>query len=352
MALGVSPRATDAMCPLLVVDGMIATTAILERVLRDAYGEVQVATADAMLGVATSNRPVFVSRLCHPQFRWFIDYFRDRAVPYVYVLDDNFFELTCEYDPYNGSFFSHPDVHASLTEFLRGAAAVWLMSKPLESYLRRRLPNLATRFIEAPVDIALFDRASSESTAIEQSNFVIGYPSSRRLNVADLVSEIVQRCATRWGDSIRFEFIGWCPEHIAEHPNVTVFPLVNDYEAFLRFMLSRRWDAAIAPLGASPFENAKTSLKFREYGAARIPAVYSRCPLFENCVVDGITGLLAHDDADDWLRQIERLKNDRTLRASIAQDARAHVDHTHAQHIIATQVREGFAPLWSRGATQ
>jgi glycosyltransferase involved in cell wall biosynthesis len=339
-------------CPLLIADGLIATTAIVERVLRDAYGDVQVATADSMLGVSTFHRPVFVSRVCHPRFTWFVDYFRARSIPYVYLLDDNFFELTVDYDPYNGSFFSHPDVHASLAEFLRGAVAVWLMSKPLESYLRNRLPNLATRFIEAPVDVALFDQVSASSAVAKNKNFVIGYPSSRRLNVADLIAEIVERSAARWGDSIHFEFIGWCPDGVAGHPNVTVFPAVDGYEAFLQHMFSRGWDAAIAPLGASPFENAKTSLKYREYGAARIPAIYSRCPLFETCVVEGVTGLLANDDPDDWVRQIERLKNDRTLRASIARDARAHVDRAHAQHVIALRVREAFAPLWSRVSTQ
>jgi Glycosyl transferases group 1 len=352
MALDARSQATMETSPLLIADGLIATTAIVERVLRDAYGDVQVVTADSMLGVSTQNRPVFISRLCHPRFTWLVEYFRSRSIPYVYLLDDNFFELTVDYDPYNGSFFSHPDVHASLTAFLRGAAAVWLMSKPLESYLLKRLPNLATRFIDAPVDVALFDLAASSSAPTNKAHFVVGYPSSRRLNVADLISEIVQQSAARWGDSIRFEFIGWCPERVAALPTVTVFHAVNGYEAFLQLMFSRNWDAAIAPLGASAFENAKTSLKYREYGAARIPAVYSRCPLFETCVAEGVTGLLAGDDVNDWLRQIERLMTEQTLRASIAREARAHVDRTHAQPVIASRVRDVFAPIWSTGSMQ
>jgi hypothetical protein len=347
MALDARLHATMETRPLLIADGLIATTAIVERVLRDAYGDVEVITADSMLGVSTQNRPVFISRLCHPRFTWFVEYFRTRSIPYVYLLDDNFFELTVDYDPYNGSFFSHPDVHASLTAFLRSAAAVWLMSKPLESYLLQRLPGLATCFIDAPVDVALFDLAASSSTPANKAHFVVGYPSSRRLNVANLISEIVQQGAARWGDTIRFEFIGWCPERVAAHPNVTVFPAVTDYEAFLRLMFSRNWDAAMAPLGVSSFENAKTSLKYREYGAARIPAVYSRCPLFEACVTEGASGLLAGDEADDWLRQIERLMIDRTLRESIAREARAHVDRVNAQPVIASRVRDAFAPIWS-----
>jgi glycosyltransferase involved in cell wall biosynthesis len=352
MALDAAPAARGATCPLLIADGLIATTAILERVLRDAYGDVQVVTSDAMLGVPTNDRLIFISRLCHPRFTWFVDYFRARSIPYVYVLDDNFFELTVDYDPYNGAFFSHPDVHASLTQFLQGAAAVWLMSKPLEAYLLKRLPNLVTQFIDAPVDVLRFDRAALANAPAKRDRFVVGYPSSRRLNVADLISDVVQRSVARWGDSIQFEFIGWCPERIAEHPNVTVFPAVGDYEAFLQLMASRHWDAAIAPLGASAFENAKTSLKYREYGAARIPAVYSRCPLFEACVVEGVTGLLAEDDAEDWLRQIEKLMQDPALRASITREARTHIDRTHGQAVIASRVRETFAAILSSEPAQ
>jgi glycosyltransferase involved in cell wall biosynthesis len=338
--------------PLLIADGLIATTSIIARVLRDAYGDVEVVTAETMLGVEATSRPVFVSRLCHPKFTWFVDYFRHRSIPYVYVLDDNFFELTPDYDPFNGAFFSHPDVHASLDTFLNGAAAVWLMSKPLESYLLGRSPNLVTRFVDAPVDIELFDSAALALKNEKKSGFVLGYPSSRRLNVANLITDIVQLAATRWGSAVRFEFIGWCPDQIAEHPNVSVFPATNEYEAFLRLMLSRQWDAAIAPLGQSNFENAKTNLKFREYGAARVPAIYSRCPLFEACVVEGVTGLLARDNAEEWLLQIERLMHDHALRTSIIANARAYAEQTHAQSVIAHRVRETFETVWSISPAQ
>jgi glycosyltransferase involved in cell wall biosynthesis len=339
------------MSALLIADGLIATTDILERLLRDAYGSVEVVTAEMLHGVSIANRPLFISRLCHPRYSWLPEYLGARKCNYVYFLDDNFFELSTEYDVSNGVFFSHPAVHDSLTLFLQNAAQVWLMSAPLERYLRLRIPNLPTRFISAPVDIDLFDRTAFRASAAlskpPQTPFVIGYPSTRRNNVAHLLGDVVMRAAQRWGDSIRFEFIGWCPDVIASHSSVTVFPATKDYSSFLELMFSRHWDAAIAPLGSSLFENCKTNLKYREYGAANLPGIYSHCALFESCVTHGMNGLLASDDPENWLEQIAVLKDDSAFRARVVGNARAHVEATHRQSAIAVQVREAFAPLWS-----
>lgn len=340
----------DASKPLLIADGLIPTTAIAERLLREAYGDVEVVVAQGLSGVNTRNRPVFISRVCHPRFAWFVDYFARNSIPYVYLLDDNFFELTAEYDAFNASFFGHPAAHETLEQFLLAAEAVWLMSRPLESYLQARLPSIKTQFVEAPVDIDLFDRCASVTRDLRESpdTFVVGYPTTRRPNVAALVSEVVRRSRELWGDEVAFEFIGWCPDEVANHPGVKVFSLVADYESFLRLMFSRRWDVAIAPLGNSAFENAKTSLKFREYGAARIPGVYSDCPLFASCIDNGVNGLLASGEPDDWVSQLERLKNSKALRGEIVSAARGQVEARHSQSHIAARLREAFSNIWGK----
>jgi glycosyltransferase involved in cell wall biosynthesis len=334
--------------PILIVDGLIPTTTIAERLLRDAYGDVEVVVATAMRGVELAQRPVFLSRVCDPRVSWFVDYFKRNNIAYIYLLDDNFFELTAEYDTMNAAFYGHPAVHQTLERFLLGAHSVWLMSRPLEDYLHRRLPSIATRFLDAPVDIELLDRCASEvgTLSTEDDVFIVGYPSTRRPNVSKLVAAIVRGAYERWGVAIRFEFVGWCPDEITSHPCVNVFPLFGEYDAFLRFMFSRGWNAAIAPLGDSEFENAKTSLKFREYGAARIPGVYSECPLFSACVNHGVDGLLAASSADAWLTQLDLLRSDVPFRNAIALAARKNVEARHSQPRIAEQLREAFSELW------
>ena len=104
--------------------------------------------------------------------------------------------------------------------------------------------------------------------------------------------------------------------------------------------MPHRWDAALAPLMHSDFENCKTNLKYREYAAFGIPGIYSNVPLFASCVQSGRTGLLADNRADDWLRALEQLRVDVALRRAVARAARADVEKHHAQPLVAKQLRE------------
>ncbi|MEQ1593949.1 MAG: glycosyltransferase [Casimicrobium sp.] len=337
---------------LLLADGLIATTAIAERVLRDAFGPVKVITPESLPGTTLCGRPLFISRLCHPRYSWLPEYLRERSANYVYLLDDNFYELSVDYDAHNGAFFSHPAVHDSLTAFLRGASYVWVMSQPLGDYLQQRLPDLRVAWIPAPVDIDLFDAAATSTNRIAspRSNrpFTVGYPTTRRPNVAELVTQVVHLATEKWRDEIRFEFIGWCPDAITEYPNVVSFPATSDYESFAKVLCASQWDAAIAPLNESIFENCKTNVKFREYGAARIAGIYSRGPLFESSVRHGENGLLADWDPTDWVAQIDRIKSDNDLRASITQLARQDVEHVHAQAVVARMLRTKFSGCFAQ----
>ncbi|MFN3629856.1 MAG: hypothetical protein ACK4XK_07335 [Casimicrobiaceae bacterium] len=337
------------MTPLLIADGRIATTAIVERLLRDAYDGVEVRTGEELVGVQLAQRPIYISRLCHPRYAWLPAHLASRGAPYVYLLDDDFFALDPGYDRANGAFFSHPEVHGSLTAFLRGARAVWVMSEILGERLRHRLPGLEVRYVPPPVDIALIDRARAEPPrkAAADAPFVVGYASSRRPNVAALLSAIVEGAAARFGQTVAFEFIGYCPDAVAMHPNVTAIAPIADYAAFMRTMLARGWSAALAPLADSAFENAKTNLKFREYGAAYLPGIYSRVPLYAACVRHEVTGLLVPNAAEAWLDAIAWLRADPARRLQLARQARAEVEHRHAQPRVAAQLRNTFADCWS-----
>jgi glycosyltransferase involved in cell wall biosynthesis len=334
---------------VLIADGLIATTQILKRLLDESYGSTQVVLPEQIPSVAFGGRQVFISRMCHPRYRWLPRYLAQSGIPYVYYLDDNFHELTTEYDPVNGSFFSHPAVHSSLDEILRYATSVWVMSKVLGDYLKKRMPALTVNLTRAPVDTELFDKAylTAKSELTPSSNrdeiFRVGYPTTRRVNISPLVSEIARRSLVHYGNSVRFEFVGWCPPEIADLPNVSLAPQIDGYEKFVMFMLTRGWHCAIAPLGDSLFENSKTNLKYREYAAARLPGVYSDCALYRTCVEDGTTGLLCSNDPSEWLTNIDKLKIRESLREQIVENAYADVHANYAQFKVAASVRRAFS---------
>jgi glycosyltransferase involved in cell wall biosynthesis len=319
---------------LLLADGRIATTALVERLLRATGASVTMVASEEILGQSATSQHLVVSRLCHPRLSWLPDFFCEHSIPYVYFLDDNFYELSPSADPYNGKFFSHPAVHASLDNFLLNASVVWVMSEPLQQYLWERHPTLNIEHVHGPVDIPLFDANRPTLHGDANQPIRVGYPTTRKLNVSTLLNEIVRSCAAKFV----FEFVGWCPDEIADHKNVTLFPAISDYSEFVAFSQSRRWDIGLAPLGDSAFENAKTNVKYREYAAAKIPAIYSDVPLFRSCIDNGVTGLLAANKATAWIEAIARLVESNALRKNIAAAARADVEEKYAQDVVAVRV--------------
>jgi glycosyltransferase involved in cell wall biosynthesis len=336
---------TSARPATLIADGRIATTQIVARLLQACYGEVRIAASDD-LPVPLASGPLVVSRLAEPPMSWLPDYFRERGRPYVYFLDDNFFELGAHIDPRNGPYYQHPAVRDALDRFLRGATLVWLMSGTLRAYLADRLPGLPTLLTHAPIDLATWDAAPAGAPPPlpgHGATFRVGYPSAPRENMAWLLTEIVARCGARFGGSVGFEFVGWWPAAVQDAPNVRCFPARPDYRDYAAFVKSRRWDCAIAPLADSLFENCKTDNKFRDYAAAGVAGIYSRTSLYRSSVVDGETGLLVENDAAAWVDAIASLRDAAGLRAAIANAAYDTVRARNDQAIVARAVVEGFA---------
>lgn len=329
--------------PLLIADGDIATTHIIARVIQEALGAPEIVYPQTLQTAQLGARTVLVSRLCLPELAWLPAYLASQGIPYSYFLDDNFYELNGHYDVHNGAFFSHPSVHAALDKFLTGAERIIVMSPTLGSYLKARFPTQQIAQISPPIDLALIDRhrhATAEGGTTRKLR--IGYPSTRRPNVAELLANVVTGTLDRHRDNVEFEFIGWMPDALRGVPGVTFLPEVKGYENYVALVQQRGWDLALAPLMDSLFENCKTNLKYREYAAFGVPGIYSNVPLYSSCVRHEQTGLLAENSVDAWLVALDRAITLPALRARIVGAARGDVEKHYAQPLVAQQLRRCF----------
>ena len=330
------------MAPLLIADGDIATTHIVARVIREALGAVDIVYPATLQSAKLSDRIVIISRLCLPELSWLPAHLNQRGVGYSYFLDDNFFELDLEYDKHNGVFFSHPATRYSLSQFIACADRVIVMSATLADDLQRRFPKQRINKIAAPIDLVLFDRLRPSSDVapnkLASRKFRVGYPSTRRPNVSDLLTGIVTQSLARFGDDVEFEFMGWMPDALRDMRGVTFLPAVDGYENYVSAVHSRGWNAALAPLMDSLFENCKTNLKYREYAAFGIAGIYSNVPLYASCVQSGQTGLLPKNSIEAWLAALDLLRTNPTLRAFLASSARSDIEKNYSQPIVAKQL--------------
>lgn len=318
------------MTPLLIADGAIPTTWILARILVEAFGDVEVRAADRLLGANVDRDAIIVSRLCHPGYGWLPRYLAQRGRRYAYYLDDNFWELDERVDPFLATYFNQPAVMETLDNFIAHAAVVLVMSQRLGDYIGRRHPSARIEYIVPGVDLDRIAAAAAGVTvaARPDGELRIGYPTTRRTSVTALLVPVVEAVRALHPDAVHFEFVGWCPDELASAPNVRVQPQIDPYEAYVEYVLGRRWDIGIAPLIGSRFETFKTQVKYREYGALGVAGVYSAVAPYVDYVDAGVTGLLVDNTVDAWVGALDHLIRNRQLRdaiaASAADDVRRH----------------------------
>lgn len=84
-------------------------------------------------------------------------------------------------------------------------------------------------------------------------------------------------------------------------------------------------DIALVPLEDTPFNRCISNLKFLEFGFLGVPAVFSNVESYNTTVVDGETGLLVNNSTDSWVKAIQRLIDNPTLREQIGAKAQKEV---------------------------
>lgn len=319
--------------PLLIADAIIPTTHLFARILRAAHGSVETRDTYTVFGADIARPHVAFSRFCDPSHAWLPRHLATRKIGYLYLLDDNFWELTAEVDASLAEFYGHPAVVDTLNTFVRGSRAVVVWSKRLGDAIRARLPETLIEYLNPPFDTDKVNALlhSAGGMAAERDAIRIGYPTSSRPGVGPLLEPVIRHITQRYPQRVVFEFVGWIPDGLVGVAGVTHFPHLPDYDEYLEFKVSRRWDIGLAPLLGSAFDVCKTSVKYREYGGCGIAGIYSKVAPYSDDVVEGSTGLLVDNRVDAWVAALERLVESPEERRRLAANARADVNQNFSQ---------------------
>jgi len=307
----------------MVIEGEIATTQLIERVLHACaplgirYTKVHLADL-TFRHLNSSTVPLFV-RCGDPGLRLWIRLLRRAKHPYFYYIDDNFWEIRG--DSPVARYYREPLVRQSLEFAVTHAHEVLTNSEVLSSYLHR----FSTRLHVLPpfFDFALIDGCVREQT----EEFRIGFAGSvTRRDDLTLIGSLIQPILRRIPNAV-FEFCGVMPSGVQAGPRIRFFEHTSSYADFIRFQARRNWAIGLAPLQDTSANRAKTNNKYREYGACGIAGVYSDMPPYQGSVEPMVTGLLVEPSDDAWLSAIMLLAFDPVRREQIAkcaeQDVRA-----------------------------
>lgn len=231
----------------------------------------------------------------------------------IYDCDDNFLAIDRDM-PIVGAYYSSPSVRRRFVRLLAGTDVVTASSEVLADVLREFAVDV--RVLPNCVDFTLM---GTDERSEASSTLVIGYAGMvTHAPDFECVAPALRRALDDGRGAVHLQFFGFVPEMLVGQPNVGFEPYTDDYAGFMHTLSHVDWSFGIAPLADSPFNRCKTDNKYREYGACRIPAIYSDCPVYSRSVADGWNGLLVPHTEQGWYTGIRRMMDDAKLRAKLA----------------------------------
>lgn len=260
---------------------------------------------------------------------------RQLHIPYIYDLDDNFFRLA-EQKEQTQLFLQEPGVMETLKYFISGARVVKTGSEQMVMDMKPYNSNIVIH--PYVFDFTLLKKRKTSPEDGER--ITIGYAGSL-VHSGDLmmICDALNRIAQEY-PSVRFAFYGARPQNTEMLSGELLercefIPFQRNYAAFIEDLSARGWTIALAPLKDSVCNRSKTDNKYREYAACGIVGVYSRMPLYDGRVRDGVNGMLAEDSARSWYEKLSYLLDHPGQRRLMARRAYEDVSKNNRVHAVA-----------------
>lgn len=245
-----------------------------------------------------------------------LDHLLALGKPFIYDLDDNFFEFPPELA--EASYYREPSRLEQLRRYLQNANLVRVYSTALLAQLQSLTQR--AQLVSAPLDWQAIvpppQRSPSDCVKIV-------YATSRQEDdLYRIFAPALHRLLQELPGKLQITFWGSSPAEFRGYANVRFRPYTANYDRYLRQFSRLGFDIGLAPLPDSPFYRSKTENKFREYAACQIAGVYSDIEVYRRVVQPGISGLLVENTPEAWYQALHALVSDPGLRQSIAQQAR------------------------------
>jgi GT2 family glycosyltransferase/glycosyltransferase involved in cell wall biosynthesis len=281
----------------------------------------------------------------------FLDAVRQRRIPLVVDLDDDLFDVEGRVDSYDYGVHQAP-----LQRLVRAADLLTVSTGPLARAMDERaarvavVPNMLDEFLwfgaagatdgrvgrsPSPRGVAGVLRAAKArrrpASVGGTCNLVYVGTRTHAEDLA-LLRPVIDRLRHEGSLDVTLFVVGGEEDgsHGRRWYRSVQMPTTESHYAYPDFVpwlrsRSRDWTIAVAPLRDAPFNRNKSDLKYLEYAALGLPAIYSDVVPYRDSVRHEVTGLLTENSTAAWSAAILRLASDADLRARLAGEARAYV---------------------------
>lgn len=226
-----------------------------------------------------------------------------------------------------------------VTEFFRLSDYIRTYSEPLYNEAKKYSENVAV--VKSYFDFSLIDNVAI-SPRPPGSPVRICYQTSRGPHdtMMRMFINPLDKVIFEGQGSIEFHFWGKEYPPLSNRDAVKLHKFERNYDKFIVDCYKSQFDIGLAPTDTDLFSQSKTNNKYREYGAMGVAGVYTRMPVYEACIQDGVNGLLVDNTEEAWRDAIERLVHDTALRQRIVENARADVRENYSG--------ESAVDVWSK----
>lgn len=247
-----------------------------------------------------------------------------RRIPYVVDYDDALFH---QYDS-NSRTWVRQLLGKKIARVMNGARLVTAGNRYLADYAR----SSGAEYVATVPTVIDLERYPEQLVGNQENSvFTVGWIGSPA--TAKYVEEIGPALAAFCADGKgRVRLIGSGKVDLPDVPYEVIPWVEGDEVAQLQQL-----DAGIMPLLDSPWERGKCGFKLIQYMACGLPVVASPVGVNTEIVVDGENGFLASNQ-EEWIRALNRLRNDRELRRSMGAAGRDVVEERFSLQVTAPRL--------------
>lgn len=259
------------------------------------------------------------------------------GIPCALDIDDNFFTLPW-FNPNAGVFDRFP-FSFLLKAQLRASDKIIASTPPLAKTISQTNPNVCVA--HNLVDTELFWPRQETQDA---EKVIFGYIGTRthsedlRPAVAPLKKALLEN-----PDTVEAVFVGHMPSAFKHIPNARFLGWYNNYHNAGNALAHSRINVALAPLLDMEFNYSKSAMKYLEYGACRIPCIFSNIVPYQGFVKHLHNGYMVNSHTEAaWEKAIQFIIENRQVREKMANNAYQDIIDNHSLQKHASEYVENF----------
>ncbi len=248
---------------------------------------------------------------------------RQHDVKLVYEFDDAFWTIPRGHLAYD----FYQNMKPRLEAYLTSADMVTVSTPYIERYCRDFNNNV--RVIPNVLDERLWPQKAPRASGDKVRILFAGTPTHHddlRVALKGLLKILKE-----YGDAV--ELVLWGNElpELMELPNVTRGPqFTPNYIDYARQLQGLDIDFALVPLKETPFNKAKSHIKWLEYSACGISALYSDVAAYREVIRDRQNGLLVKNTNNAWYRALKWMMENAPQRREMARTAQKEIFERHS----------------------